>query len=410
MANAEAVSLIIRIAQGLPTAILGAALAYIAIRCIYLLYFHPLVQFPGPKIAAVSNTWYAYQWLSGRYPWATEDVLRKYGDVVRIAPNELLFLTPQAFIDIHTSHVGSLETFVKTDLNDRGDAHGGIAFERDPVRHRKVAKQISPAFSSRSITALEPTMHEHIDLFIKQMKTMEDSGKTERIDLAKWCNWLAVDISADMTYNRKMNQFRDMRNSNYLNVAMGFNRFTTVEQVSLRFPFLKPFKNLFLPFSTMTSMPEMVRKSRAEVHRRLSQQGNTQHLDFFEHLLPDVIPEDRQEMRHLEQLAGQLQFGGFEPVSSWIYGTLMYLLAEPGVCKTLTKEIRTSFENYGDISPSVLKPLQYLNACLEESLRIFLSNNVGMPRISPGAMVDGTFVPKGVYCQTSMFATARSQR
>ena len=34
---------------------------------------------------------------SGRYPWAIEDVLRQYGDVVRIAPNELVFFTPQAF-------------------------------------------------------------------------------------------------------------------------------------------------------------------------------------------------------------------------------------------------------------------------------------------------------------------------
>ena len=35
---------------------------------------------------------------SGRYPWAIEDALHKYGDVVRIAPNELVFFTPQAFL------------------------------------------------------------------------------------------------------------------------------------------------------------------------------------------------------------------------------------------------------------------------------------------------------------------------
>jgi hypothetical protein len=35
--------------------------------------------------------------LSGRWPWAVEDALRKYGPVVRIAPNELAFFTPQAF-------------------------------------------------------------------------------------------------------------------------------------------------------------------------------------------------------------------------------------------------------------------------------------------------------------------------
>jgi cytochrome P450 len=37
-----------------------------------------------------------------------------------------------------------------------------------------------------------------------------------------------------------------------------------------------------------------------------------------------------------------------------------------------------------------------LHACLEESLRILPSNNMGLPRYSPGAMVDGQYIPKGV--------------
>lgn len=32
----------------------------------------------------------------GRYPWAIEAVFKQYGDVVRIAPNELAFFTVEA--------------------------------------------------------------------------------------------------------------------------------------------------------------------------------------------------------------------------------------------------------------------------------------------------------------------------
>lgn len=35
---------------------------YTIARCVYLLYFHPLAKYPGPRIAAVSNAWYAYHW------------------------------------------------------------------------------------------------------------------------------------------------------------------------------------------------------------------------------------------------------------------------------------------------------------------------------------------------------------
>jgi len=41
-------------------------------------------------------------------------------------------------------------------------------------------------------------------------------------------------------------------------------------------------------------------------------------------------------------------------------------------------------------------PLPYLNAVIEETLRLFPPVPIGPPRISPGEFVDGTYVPNGV--------------
>ena len=35
---------------------------YALCRSLYLIYCHPLAKYPGPRIAAVTNVWYAYQW------------------------------------------------------------------------------------------------------------------------------------------------------------------------------------------------------------------------------------------------------------------------------------------------------------------------------------------------------------
>ncbi|KAK7993583.1 hypothetical protein PG989_006964 [Apiospora arundinis] len=136
-------------ATTLATTVFSATAIYALSRAIYLLYFHPLARFPGPRLAAVSNLWYAYHRFSGRWPWAVERALRDYGSAVRIAPNELAFFTPQAFTDIYLPQHKNMEDFVKTDFQNRGKNLGGLTWEEDPVRHREVARQMAPAFSSR---------------------------------------------------------------------------------------------------------------------------------------------------------------------------------------------------------------------------------------------------------------------
>lgn len=84
-----------------------------------------------------------------------EDIIRKYGDVVRIAPNELVFFTPQAFHDIYSPANRGLEVFRKTDFQNRGANLGGIVREEDPVKHREVARKVLPAYGARSLARYE---------------------------------------------------------------------------------------------------------------------------------------------------------------------------------------------------------------------------------------------------------------
>ncbi|KAI1868757.1 hypothetical protein JX265_006736 [Neoarthrinium moseri] len=159
------------------------------------------------------------------------DVKSSSGDVVRIAPNELVFLTPQAArgtipaqvqrtasafagwltvslcSDIYLPHERMMESFVKTDFEDLGEGDGGISFETDPVKHREVAKRMAPAFSMKNFKAKEPTLQYYIDLFVDKMK--EVGGLEQGAEMRRWADWLSMDIAADMTYNRQMNEMKD---------------------------------------------------------------------------------------------------------------------------------------------------------------------------------------------------------
>lgn len=312
--------------------------------------------------------------------------------------------------DLYGSHEKSLELFPKTQINNHGnDERGGLIWEWDPVRHRQVSKRLSPAFSGRALKAKEPTIHKYVDLFVDRMKDL--GGRPQGVSLPKWINWLCVDLSADMAYNREMNALKDMRDPPYLTILAGFHRALVVIQTSWRFPFLSPLKYIYLLITAM-GHSNIRDHSRQQLERRIRRKGAVEHLDFIEQIIPEDCepPKDRKEMRHLEQVAGQLLIAGYEPPSLWLYFTVYNLLENPRALDNLAKEIRDAFQSYSDITASAAADLPYLTACLKESLRFTPPLLTGMPVVSPGATVDGTLIPKGVVCQSSSFALARSPR
>lgn len=111
--------------------------------------------------------------------------------------------------DIYLAQEKNLELFVQVgyDALDTGD--NGISGEPDPVKHREIAKKLAPAFSTRNLKAKEATVNKHFDFFINEMKSLGADEK--RVDMRSWSDWLALDLSADMTYGRDMGQMRDSK-------------------------------------------------------------------------------------------------------------------------------------------------------------------------------------------------------
>lgn len=79
----------------------GFALSILTI-VVYRLTLHPLARVPGPRLAAISTCWYAYQVRNGRMLLLGKSLHRQYGPVVRIAPNEVLCASKEAYKMIYS--------------------------------------------------------------------------------------------------------------------------------------------------------------------------------------------------------------------------------------------------------------------------------------------------------------------
>jgi len=104
---------------------------------IYNLYFHPLRRFPGPVLHRATRIAFVRKLVRGVLPKDVLALHNRYGPVVRVAPNELSFLHPDAWRDIYGHRTGSLlgaEEMGKYDI-----------FYRTKGEYQRGAKSLGPA-------------------------------------------------------------------------------------------------------------------------------------------------------------------------------------------------------------------------------------------------------------------------
>lgn len=112
------------------------------------------------------------------------------GDVVRVAPNDLSFSTPQSVKDIYGPPSKQKKLFVKSERFY--DNNPSLAYERDPERHASQAKLYQSAFRTQALRDQEHLIHQHTDTFVKQLLRL--SREVGSVDMARAAEWLTFDI------------------------------------------------------------------------------------------------------------------------------------------------------------------------------------------------------------------------
>ncbi|KAK8024307.1 cytochrome P450 [Apiospora rasikravindrae] len=74
---------------------------------------------------------------------------------------------------------------------------------------------------------------------------------------------------------------------------------------------------------------------------------------------------------------------GSETTATLLCDVIYYLLCYPSSLKKLVDEIRSRFVNFDSITFERLSRLRYLNACLEEALRLYSPVLTGVARVAP---------------------------
>lgn len=91
-----------------------------------------------------------------------------------------------------------------------------------------------------------------------------------------------------------------------------------------------------------------------------------------------------------------IMLAGFHTTQNALCAVIFFVLTHPEPHAKLVRELQGAFHSAEDISGDVVQQLPYLNAVITEALRLYPPVPLGGPRVSPGAYVDGVYIPAGV--------------
>ncbi|KAK0710478.1 cytochrome P450 [Apiosordaria backusii] len=377
--------------------------SYTLLHIIYNLFLHPLRHFPGPLFMRATRLGHIRLLLRGTLPFDVLPLHRRYGPVVRLAPNELAFCDPQAWRDI-MGH--------RTDKSEEFEKYLGFYRPVDdlPVdivnakreEHGLLRRTMAHGFSDRSMREQQPLIKSYVDVLIQKLGTIGEGGK-EKMDLAAWYNYTTFDVIGDLAFGEGFGCLEGGDYHPWVKAIFQLARVGVVFQSLVHFPWVFKIIMALIPKSLMEEREKHYQMTLVKLKKRM--EGGKDRSDLIEGLLKKA-DEWGLTLQKLQANSAILIIGGSETTATLLSGVTFLLMTNPDALKKLTAEIRGAFKSEDEIDFMSVSNLPYMLACLDEALRMYPPVPTGLPRVvtKGGASIAGHYVPGGTVVAVHQWA------
>ncbi|KAH8801238.1 high nitrogen upregulated cytochrome P450 monooxygenase 2 [Flagelloscypha sp. PMI_526] len=371
--------------------------------------WHPLAGYPGPFLARATNFWMVFKSAGGKRHVLIRNLHRKYGTHVRMGPNLVSIADIDAVKKLLLDPQVPRSSAYRATEPDHLAPHLGSCLSVSVPDHIKLhaekREQWNKGFTSQSLNNYGEFIETRALQVVEQLK--ERAKRHEEVNIGDWIKYFTWDFIGDIVFGGGFSMIQDGGD------VSGFRSILEtmfVAQTTLGFlPWLANFLH-YLPAS-LAAGPMYLRKFAEKCidERAIKPQTN----DLFHHFAKEGEPVHLRPTKDSIINDCFLAIGaGGDTTAGVLSALFFYLLSNEEALKNLQREV-DSVE--GDaFTHNRLQQLPYLNACLDEALRLFPSVLTQVGRTPPlgsgGMMVAGRFVPEGTTVYISPMIYGRDPR
>lgn len=184
-------------------------LSFLFLRALVKRYASPLRKYPGPVLASISRLWKVKSVASGRTHLEHIDLHRKYGPVVRIAPNEVSVSSPEAARTL----LSAGKRFFKTDFYGvfPPPENPDIFTETREDVHAMKKRVANVPYSMAAMQQLSPFIDDTIELLATKINNHIESSPDGEFDLGDYLHYFAFDVLGEVAFSRSFGFLKEGR-------------------------------------------------------------------------------------------------------------------------------------------------------------------------------------------------------
>ncbi|KAH6670987.1 cytochrome P450 oxidoreductase [Plectosphaerella plurivora] len=358
-----------------------------------------LSSLPGP----LSRSFSSFPRLLSVYRGHSHDddiaLHRRYGSIVRIAPNLVSVSDPRELRTIYRA--GS--TFRKGSFYSVVEAYDDEGLVPDPFvitnreHHARLKRGAAGAYSLSSMVRLEPYVDDVTRRLVQKLKGV--AAKGQALDFAPLLQAYAMDAVSALTLGKDFNHMDAGDHLGFLRASAVINAYLAIiGQIPCCHRFLLGNSLLARYFDCTEGNEQLFALIEREMDESRNRPDANGPMTFLQRLVgqqnnsPSSI-NDREIITNCFNNLG----AGSDTTAIALRSIIYHTLRNPEAHRRLVEEVRCTF-SHGDISFATANKLPYLGAVIKESLRLHPSVGMMLVRVVPngGATICGKHLSAGV--------------
>ncbi|KAJ5674343.1 uncharacterized protein N7477_004277 [Penicillium maclennaniae] len=364
-------------------------------------FFSPLSEFPGPKLAAATTWWSAYQQaIRGRsMHHICIELHEKYGDIVRIGPNRLHFNHPSMYDEIYRRRWDK-DPFMYALLGGDGATVTFVKYE-DNKRRKDI---LHTFFAKSSVYNVQWLIQENIEKFCGHLTKHNERGVSSDMTLGFRC--LGLETITATCFGKSASCFEHEGFASPILEAMEsivtwfmvFKHFGLFRRVILSIPEWVGLA-LFPKAIAFAQMRKMFSDQIDEITMNLDKANQYPHPIVYRALIrPEKKDTPIPSRASLLEEAVALVIAGTDTTGSTLTIGTYQVLRKPEIYTKLKAELLEAWPNL-EQRPNAgdLEKLPYLTAVIKEALRMAPTTTSENSRVvqAQGATIGGKHIPGG---------------